>query len=380
MRPTRLLGFDVWILILPFLMLLPLIFFRTLIRLKSRESIILSRFDVYILILFFLFLITIIHAHFYNSINDLEFILFYTFSAFPMYVYSRLISWDNQNMQILTAILILLVSIYTILEFALYFSNPELVSIVEFYKIELQGVKQFNIPEHPYFFGEYIKPFGILMEASSSGVLTSILLISLLMFQLERPLNILVFAFLFFLGLIAIFLSGSKTSYFVTGVGLFFSLKHIKGLYKLYFFPILLGFIWTLSSFLLSENKFLKYYDSMVIIPITQLLELIQKNPLITILGIGHINNQTLEGVYSTEIDLINSIIRYGFIFIIIFFLMFYKIGRLHPNYFSLFVLVLISTIHYSVIFKFPVLVYLILFISMYTNSQKPFKIRSVIS
>jgi len=82
---------------------------------------------------------------------------------------------------------------------------------------------------------------------------------------------------------------------------------------------------------------------------------------------------QNRIGMHNTEVDLINSIIRYGVFFVATFLLLMYKSLKYEAQGMVFFVAIIISMLHYSVIFKFPVFSYLLLIVSSQANMNKTF-------
>jgi hypothetical protein len=372
-RPMRLLGYGEWLLIAPIILSLPILLKQITVRLFFIKDATLNKIDLYVFTLISLFLLAIFNSLLYNPISYNYHILFYFISGIYVYLLVRLLSWSFDHIYTLTLLWLFLASMYSITEFYLYYTYPDLVKYVGYYKTELQGVNVFNIPEHVYIFGNSIKPYGVLMEASSSGVFSALMFVFLLIFHPSTPTNNIYFYLVMLLGLFSIYLSGSKTAYLFLVISLFlfsvFSSKiNLKN--RLYFLAVSMAFLAFLFGFFLIDGRLDKYYNSMILFPIASIFDMIGNNFINIIFGSGEVGLGS-EGVYLTEVDFINSIVRYGFLFLATFLLIIFKSLKNKKNHTIFFIAILLSMMHYSVIFKFPVFSYLMLIVASQVNMNK---------
>jgi hypothetical protein len=375
-RPLRLLGYGQLLLITPIVLALPILLKQLVVRGFSDKSVVLSRYDLYVLLLLSLFLLAIINSLFYNSTSENLQNVFYIFSGLFIYLLVRLLDWNMNNTYVFSLILLFCTSIYTISEFYLYYNYPFLTSYVGHYKQELQGVLIFNIPENDYFiFGYGIKPFGVMMEASSSGALSALLVIFIIVFQKQYSKNRFYLYISVLLGLFAVFFSGSKTAYLILGVcftlwALFSNNASLKT--KLYTLTLSLSIFLLIIDFLAEGVHLDKYFDRMLFDTAQFFYSMIGSNFFDLLVGSGEVGQNRI-GMHNTEVDLINSIIRYGVFFVATFLLLMYKSLKYEAQGMVFFVAIIISMLHYSVIFKFPVFSYLLLIVSSQANMNKTF-------
>jgi len=315
-----------------------------------------------------------INSLFLSTVNENMHIYFYFFSGIFVYLLVRLLSWDRYHTYTLTLALTFATSVYTIIEFYFYYKDPSLVSYVGNYKQIMQGVSHFNIAKHDYIFTYSIKPFGVLMEASSSGVLNAMLIVFLLAFGNRQFKNRSFFYLVILLGFLSIFLSGSKTAYLVITLGLILlSLKKNVLSFSKSFFLIItaIGFLFIFANFF-TESALKLYTDNMLLTPLNQLSGMITDNFLNILIGVGEVYQEP-SSLALTEVDFINSIIRYGGLFVLIFLLTMFKALRKESGGVIFFLIILSSMAHYSVVFKFPVFAYLLLIVASYANEEMAF-------
>ena len=141
---------------------------------------------------------------------------------------------------------------------------------------------------------------------------------------------------------------------------------------SLFLFSI--GMLWGMVIMFFSGDIGVYYFQQFVVVPIVNLLDGFLYHGVFVVFGLGQETNINII-VGTGEVDFINSIFRYGVLFMFFMIsLLFYMIIKSYNvnNYlFVFFFMIILSMNHYQVAFKFPVSLILFSAIAVWNNSRE---------
>jgi hypothetical protein len=283
----------------------------------------------------------------------------------------------------------LIFALTTITEFLAYAISPSLRDVVTLYLQNVVQTPNFYSPHVQYpLIGEYTKPWGPMLDASGNGSFLAVLFC----FVYERALSVKT-KFIFistFIILLAVFMSGSKSAYlmviiyfFMKNIIWFFIKPTLINVTVLFVSPFLLvATLASFATFFFTQEELLFYIDAFIFYPFANLYDgFILNGPLI-LFGMGQ-ESSANKIIGTGEVDLFNSMVRYGFLFTIIFtcilFWLAVKCVKTSPEFSALFIMFIISMNHYQVAFKFPASIIMFMSIAVYLNERDKNKIKGVI-
>ncbi len=322
-------------------------------------------------------LISALKGHFNTQ---LIFIL-YVILPILLYTLFRIIRYDITSFSKLMCDFTFLYSIYIIVEFFAYYLYPELRAFGSNYlKYEVETLN-FSPPYIRYpFLGYATKPWGPMLDASASGAF--LIVLYSFIYDSQKYINLYYSKIVLLLGFIAIFLSGSKSAYFMFIIYVIFrnilfvnfriTLFNILMFFSISIFVLFL--LYFSIGFFFPEELLYFYINSMFVDPIVFMFEGFLHNGWYVILGLGQ-ESASHKIIGLGEVDYINAIFRYGVIFMLIFtLLMLHLILLAKRNYVEfacLFTMFIISMNHYQVALKYPASVILFMAIAVFLNCKK---------
>ncbi len=297
-----------------------------------------------------------------------------------LYPFFRIIKYDIISFSRLIFNFTLLYSFYIILEFLLYYFYPEFREFGIYYLKNVVGTPNFNPPyiEYPII-GHATKPWGPMLDASASGAFLVVLYSFI--YDSKKYVSLNYYKIVLFFGFVAIFLSGSKSSYlmFFIYIGLrctVFSDKRntiFNFFSKISILLFLFLSVFYFVYFFFSDGLFYFYINAMLLEPFALLYSGVLNNGLIVFFGLGQESSNNI--IYGLgEVDYINAIFRYGLLFMFLFTsLIFYIILRSKEKsvqFSCLFTMFLLSMNHYQVALKYPASIVLFMAIAVFVNEN----------
>jgi hypothetical protein len=286
--------------------------------------------------------------------------------TFPLMVYAlfRLKKFTIGDYTKMMYVFTYVYALYTITEFLLYALIPESKLLISNYFKFVVENNNFGAPGIDYpIIGFNYKPWGPMFDASASGTL----LVVLYSYLLDTYKGVQSRFKIYFIpiSLLAIFLSGSRSAYFV--LILFYVARYvILNSKNLTYYKIIVSFTAVLAGLLvmiLMVNYFFSddlldwYLFAMIFDPLDKLFNGLHMNGFYSIIGSGQENNfYKVHGL--SEVDFFNSIFRYGLLFMSLLISLLtclaYKYRVNYPSFSLMFLMFIFSMVHYQVILKFP--------------------------
>ncbi|WP_345993695.1 hypothetical protein [Sulfurimonas sp. HSL-1716] len=353
-------------------------FFQALLKKKFSYKIHKIDFSVFLFFIF-IFINLIVSSIRGTLFSQFIFVLYVVVPLF-IYLYIRLINYDISSFTRLIYRFTLLYALYVIAEFLLYYFFPELKGVITHYLQYIVKTNNFYPPTVKYpIIGVASKPWGPMFDTSATGAFLVVLFAFIFdsrKYIKKDSLNILIF-----LAITAIFLSGSKSAYMmfliyiVLRTTLFKQAKATK-LYlfflTLIFFTVILAIV-SFINFFFTDELLNWYIYAMVTEPVSKLISGFYQNGIFTLIGSGQEN-----GYYKIfgmgEIDFFNAIFRYGlfsmmtFLSLIVYLIVKYK--RKYAQFSIMFIMFIMSMVHYQVILKFPASMILFISIGVLANEE----------
>ena len=340
-----------------------------------------NKIDGIIWLLFVFIFINLAFSFFRGTISSQLIFVLYIVLPFGVYLFVRKMHLtSNQFIRIFSAFS-LVCSLVIIIEFSMYYVSPELRGIGTAYLRDVVGNNNFYPPHVNYpLIGWATKPWGPLLDASASGAFASVLFCSI--FEYSKTCQSRKYRYISYVLLFSLFLSGSKSAYVMTLIyfmmrSLIFVGKDRYGfviIRNISLFLFSIGMLWGMVIMFFSGDIGVYYFQQFVVVPIVNLLDGFLYHGVFVVFGLGQETNINII-VGTGEVDFINSIFRYGVLFMFFMIsLLFYMIIKSYNvnNYlFVFFFMIILSMNHYQVAFKFPVSLILFSAIAVWNNSRE---------
>ena len=354
------------------------VFFFKVIK---RSNFYFNNYDLVICALFFFNAITMVFSSIRSDFSVSFIIIIYI--TFPLIVYAlfRLKKIEVSEFNKIIYLFTFIYSLYLIIEFSIYFAVPGSTSLISNYFEFVVKNNNFYAPRITYpIIGFNFKPWGPMLDASASGTFLVVLYAYLL--DTYKSVDSRYKVLFVPITLLAIFLSGSRSAYFVLIVFyvvryVFINFNHLTYQKLLYSFVALLigcGFLSLMLSFFFPPDLLAKYFFVMVQDPFYKAAEGFYMNGFYSIIGAGQENKFfTVYGL--GEVDFFNAIFRYGVLFMVTLFsllwCLIFKFRLTHQSFSLMFLMFVFSMVHYQVMLKFPASMILFASIAVLVNDKE---------
>ncbi len=275
----------------------------------------------------------------------------------------------------------LVFAITTISEFLLYKFSPASREVITLYFKNVVQNNNFNPPHVNYpLIGYHTKPWGPMFDASGNGAFLSVLACFVYeRYKSHKSMRLFCCVCILF---VSVFVSGSKSAYvmvllyfFAINFMLFFTKPTFSTTVLFIFSPFLFAAVVTFFvSFFFSPELLGFYIEALFIKPLYNLYDGIVFHNFSLFFGLGQETNINII-IGTGEIDLINSLFRYGFIFTLmtasLLIILSLKAFKSSPEFSALFFMSTLAMNHYQVSFKFPASIILFMAIATFMNNEK---------
>ena len=366
-----------------YIIILTPLFVMIILKLFSLKKISLNinKIDFTILLFLIFLLLNLFISSIRGSFQSQFIFVFYVIIPIIIYFYIRSINYSLESFSKIMFIFTFTYASYVLLEFTLYYIYPETQYYITAYLRDVVQNNNFYPPHVNYpIIGKATKPWGPMIDTSGTGVFLVVLFAFI--FDTQKYVNKNFAILTIIISIIAIFFSGSKSAYlifllYIVIKNIFLNDKKItlsKLINRVILITIVVIFIILYFTFFFKDGLLSWYIFAMVIDPIEKLYQGFFLNGVYTIIGSGQENGHYI--IYGiAEVDLFNAIFRYGLISItLLLSLITYIIITSRKKYkeFSLlYVMFLLSMVHYQVILKFPASMILLMSLAVFVNTIK---------
>ncbi len=361
------------------IVLLPMLFY-VFLSFFTKKKLILQYFDVVLIFCFSLLLVNLFLSGVRGVLHSQAIFIVYIFIPFLFYFSIRKVDLKANEYFKFLVFFSLIYALVTIAEFFAYMLDPSLQGVITTYMRDVVQNNNFHPPHVEYpIIGEQTKPWGPMFDASGNGAFLAVLTC----FVYERYKSIRskwlwVATLVLF---VSVFISGSKSAYLM--VLLYFVVKNIGGFLirpslnrsLIFVFTLVVGAsIFALFlSFFFTPDVLDFYLEAFLFLPISNFYDGLIYHGLFLFFGLGQETSVNII-VGTGEVDLINSMFRYGIIFtiLIVSVLMYLSIlsFKKYPEFFALFFMSVLAMNHYQVSFKYPASIIIFMGIAVYLNER----------
>jgi len=359
--------------------LFPILIFM-LLSFFSKKKLKLQSFDIVLIYCLVLLLINLFLSGIRGVLHSQAIFIVYVMIPFLFYFAIRKLPFYKDEFFKFLVVFALAFALATIAEFVVYVFFPTMKEIVTLYFKNVVQNNNFYAPYVNYpLLGYQTKPWGPMLDASGNGAFLSVLCCFVYeRFNTLRTKYLLISCLILFL---SVFLSGSKSAYimvlayfFIKNFVWFFIKPTLRVALVFILTPFVLGSALVLFvSFFFTPELLDFYFEAFVINPAVNFYDGIAHHGFATLFGLGQ--ETSINVIVGTgEIDIVNSMFRYGFVFTVVMVIVLISLSILNfkssPEFFALFFMSVVAMNHYQVSFKFPASLILFMSMAVFLNSR----------